>query len=142
MPDVSLEHRWDVIAFTTAIRFVTNPEEPSQELMPPNPSLHPPDTSDGFGWLLGDQKTTVFLVCYFTALLGPTFDSFKLASLASSQVSPGGAPASSLPACMHLILQGQRSPASSMEALLTTPAHSGLLIRSPEMPEVTMWFTQ
>ena len=24
MPDVSLEHRWDVIAFTTVIQFVTN----------------------------------------------------------------------------------------------------------------------
>ena len=106
MPAVSLEHRWDVIAFTSVIWFVTNPEKPSQGLIPPSPSLYPPDIHRSSPWLLGDQKTTVLLVCYFTALLSSTFDSFKLACLASSQVSPGSAPASSCPAYMHPILQG------------------------------------
>ena len=83
-----------------------NPEKPSQGLIPPNPSPYPLDIHWSSPWLPGDQKSTILLVCSFTALLSPTFDSFKLASLASSQVSPGSAPAS-CPAYMHPILQGR-----------------------------------
>ena len=117
-----------------------NPEKPSQGLIPPNPSLYPLDIHWSAPWLPGDQKSTILLVCSFTALLSPTFDSFKLASLASSQVSPGSAPASSCPAltCILSFKDGQRSPACSSEALLTTPTYTGLFTRPPEIPEVTM----
>lgn len=67
--------RWDSTAFPATIWFVTGPENPPG-VVPPNPSLRPPHTLDDFGRLLGDQKTTVFLLYCVTSLRGPTCNSF------------------------------------------------------------------
>lgn len=90
--------------------------------MPPNPSLTHL-TVEGGSWR--GQKTTVFLVCYFTALLGPTSNSFKAASLASSQVPPEKC-SQLLSPCSHASRPSWTEESCLLQGSLPTPlAHTG-----------------